>query len=179
MKKKLWHLTKLVLIPIIGNFYRFVLFQWWANIIRFFYDFFRENPVNYFKAKKAFNQLTLSELIEKMTYTYDGFDWADEDSALGKFPTYTKTVAGIMLDDLTGNCMDFAHAFKVKISKGKLNIYIPDLLFLKIHYLVESKTEFSTTTFELVKRGVKVHYGNTARQVMEERYPQNTIYKVW
>lgn len=177
--KKLWHVTKLILIPVIGNLYR-MIYQAPANVIRFLYDFLK-NPKAYIKAKREFKNYSLNYIIDSMKYTYDGFDWADEDSALGKFPTYTKTVAGTVLDGLSGNCMDFAHAFKVKTGKGKLKIYIPDLKLLKIHYLVmvEVNEEHSSIAYELVKRGVKAHYGKTARQVMEERYPDNTIYKVW
>ena len=174
---KIWHYTKMVLIPIFGNLYR-LIFQAPINVIRFLYDFLK-NPKTYFKARGEFKKYSLQYLISSMTYTFDGFNWADENSALGKFPTYTKTVAGIVLDGLSGNCMDFAHAFKVKTGKGKLKIYIPDLLLMKIHYLIEVEENKSITTYELVRRGVQVSHGRTARQVMEERNPNNTLYRVW
>lgn len=170
---KLWHYTKLILIPIIGNLYR-LIYQSPANFIRFLYDFFRKSPKKYLywwnlisKNKKQWSKCNLFH----MGYEYDGFD---NSETFQKWPTYTKTIVGIIFDYNKGNCMDFSHAFKYFIG-GKLKIYIPDFRLKKIHYLVE----YNSDTYELVRNGVRLHRCETARQVMEERYSNNTIYRIW
>ena len=165
---KIWHYTKLILIPVFGNLYR-LIYQALANVVRFLYDFFRQGPRRYIADLRS-ARAGGYKIISLMRYEYDGIDGSD---TFQKWPTYTKTVAGIVMDGYKGNCMDYAHFYKCFYS-GKLRIYIPDLKLTKVHYLVENKGY----TWELVKSGVKSHK-KTARQVMEERYPNNTIYRVW
>lgn len=176
MKKqtKIWHYTKMIMIPVVGNLYRCV-YQGPANVVRFLYDFFRRGPGEYLHYRREIQRLG-SEwydlYIQHMKYEYDGIA---NSEVFQKWPTYTKTLPGIFFDGNTGNCMDYAHAVKTIFKKTKIRIYIPDLQLTKVHYLAEIYDD----TYELIKSGVQAHADKTARQVMEERYPDNTIYRVW